>query len=340
MVKFSRRWFFMFALPAVIALCLASMGRESLAAEKVNFALNWVPGPQHTEFVVAKYRGFFERQSLDVSMHPPAAATDPIKLVASGNDDFGIAYAADIIQARAQGVPIVSLVAIHRKITLGLMSRPEDKFLKPKDIEGKIIAFTPVPNNRAMFWDFVDKNGIDRDKIKVVTAQFNGPHVVAAGKADFADAVSWYELGLYRQLTGKRPNYMEFTDYGVPGGYFFCIITSEKVLQKKPEIISPFIKAVLEAEKWTLENPDEARKVLISNVEEVSEEFSKQSRGILDKIITDEDTDKNGLGWQSLDVWRTMVNFQFEEGLIEEKIDPSTAFTNEFLPETPIMVSK
>src|ERR1700754_4877541 len=99
------------ALKGIAILLAASMlgltfARHAIAVEKINFALNWVPGPQHTEFVIAKYKGFFEKYGLDVEMHAPASSTDPIKLVASGNDQFGIAYAGDIIQARAAGVPI------------------------------------------------------------------------------------------------------------------------------------------------------------------------------------------------------------------------------------------
>jgi len=127
------------------------------AAEKTSFALNWVPGPQHTEFVVAKYNGYFEKAGLDVDMHAPAASTDPIKLVASGNDQFGIAYAGDVIQARAQGVPVVVVAVIQRKIPLGLISQPGAGIKEPKDLLDKTIGLTPVPNNRAMFWDFVKR---------------------------------------------------------------------------------------------------------------------------------------------------------------------------------------
>lgn len=324
------------AVGAIAVLSLAS--GSALAADKIDFALNWVPGPQHTEFVVAKYHGFFEAEGLDVNMHPPAASTDPIKLVASGQDQIGIGYAGDIIQARAQGVPIVSIAAIHRHTPLGLISRPDEKITKPKDIEGKTIALTPVPNNRAMFWDFVKKNDIDKSKLKIVTVQFNGPQVVAAGKADMADAVKWYEYGVYQQITGVYPNYIQFTDYGVPDQYFFCLLTSEKLLKEKPDLLRRFTTAVLKAEKWTIENPDEARKILLANVPGVSEQFAKQARSVIDRLVTDQDTAKNGLGWQSPEKWAEMSQWFFDQGVIKTRIDSSQAFTNADLPATPVMM--
>jgi putative hydroxymethylpyrimidine transport system substrate-binding protein len=331
------RWILALTTAGYFAAAAAGSA-QAAEMEKVHFALNWVPGPQHTEFVVAKYHGFFEAEGLDVDMHPPAAATDPIKLVASGQNQVGISYAGDIIGARAQGVPIVSISAIHRKTTLGLLSRPEDHLTKPKDIEGKIIGLTPLPNNRAMFWDFVAKNGIDKSKLQVVTVQFNGPTVVAAKKADLTDTVSWYELGTYKQITGAYPDYMQFTDYGVQDGYYFCIITSEELLKTKPDLLRRFNTAVLKAEQWTVEHPDEALKVLTEHVAEVSEEFAKQSRSIIDKIVRDESTAKNGLGWQDPEVWAKMAGWYFEQKVVETKIDPVGAFSNAVLPQTPILM--
>jgi putative hydroxymethylpyrimidine transport system substrate-binding protein len=327
-----------FGLVAAAVIAAPVVTGVAEAADKVNFALNWVPGPQHTEFVVAKYHGFFEAEGLDVDMHPPAASTDPIKLVASGQDEVGIGYAGDVIGARAVGVPVVSIAAIHRHIALGLLSRPEDHLTKPKDLEGKIIGLTPIPNNRAMFWDFVAKNNIDKSKLQVVTVQFNGPNVVAAKKADFADAVSWLELGAYKQITGEMPNYMQFTDYGVQDGYFFCIITSEKLLKQKPDLLRRFNTAVLKAEAWTVEHPDEAREILLAHVKEVSPEFAKQSRSIIDKIVRDDDTAKHGLGWQNADVWGKMADWYLDQKVIDKKIDPATAFSNDVLPTAPVMV--
>lgn len=327
-------------LTATAALALALGVAGTACAEDVSFALNWVPGPQHTEFVAAQHHGFFEAQGLTVDMHPPAASTDTLKLVASGQDQFGIAYAGDVIQARAQGVPVVSVAAIHRHIALGLLSRPADNIRTPQDLEGKVIGLTPVPTNRAMFEDFVEKNGLDRDSMDVQTVQFNGPHVVAADSADVADAVSWYELGVYKQLTGEMPSYMEYTDFGVPDGYYFTIITSEDFLASNPETVSRFVAAILEAEKWTVENPDEARAVLLANVPEVSEEFAQQSRSVIDGLVTDADTEAHGLGWQSDAVWQQMVDWFFEEGLIPEKIDAASAFSNDFLPAAPVSVQR
>lgn len=329
------------------AVALAACGSEdegdatagaagTAAKEQVDFVLNFTPGPQHTEFVVADEEGYYDEAGLDVEMRTPAATTDPIKLVASGQADVGVAYAGDVISAAAQGVPVESIATIHRRIALGLLSKPGSGIEKPQDLIGKTVGLTAIPNNRAMFDDFLERNGVDASQVKVVPVNFNGPQLVAAGKIDACDAVSWYENGVYKQLTGEDPDYLEFTDYGVPDGYFFTLITSKRFRESNEETLKKFVEATLEAEKWTLENRDEATKILVDNVEDVSPEFAKDSRKLLETVIVDDAAREHGIGWSDPQVWATQEQFYEDTGQIEESVDTSQIFTNDLLPSSPV----
>jgi ABC-type nitrate/sulfonate/bicarbonate transport system substrate-binding protein len=309
------------------------------AKTKVNFVLNFTPGPQHEEFVVAKYKGYYDRAGLDVNMTTPAATTDPIKLVASGTSDVGIAYAGDVISAAAQDVPVEAVATIHRRIALGLASKPGSGIKTPQDLIGKTVGLTPIPNNRAMFQDFLKKNHVDPAKVKVVPVNFNGPQLLAAGKIDACDAVSWYENGVYKQLTGKAPSYLEFTRYGVPDGYFFTIITSKRYLASHKDAVKKFVAATLEAEKWTLENPDAANQVLVGNVKDVSLGFAKSSRGILKSVVVDADSKAHGIGWSNPDVWARQAKFYLDSGQIKKAVDTASIFTNDLLPAKPVQAA-
>lgn len=309
---------------------------QAAAKAKINFVLNFTPGPQHEEFIVARENGYYDRAGLDVKITTPAATTDPIKLVASGQSDFGIAYAGDVISAAAQDVPVVAVATIHRRIALGVASKPDSGINAPKDLEGKTVGLTPIPNNRAMFTDFLKRNNVDASRVTIVPVNFNGPQLGAAGKIDAWDAVSWYENGVYKQLTGDDPSYLEFTRFGVPDGYFFTIVTSKRYLAANPDTVRQFVAATLEAEKWTLENADAANKVLVANVKDVSLPFATNSREILKSVIVDQDSDANGLGWSNPAVWAQQAKFYFDTGQIKKSINVDDVFTNEFLPAVPV----
>jgi ABC-type nitrate/sulfonate/bicarbonate transport system substrate-binding protein len=324
---------------AIVALVLAAVpaaaatpGSSNQALTKVDFVLNWVAGPQHTEVFVARDKGFFKRAGLEVNIHSPTQTTDAIKLVASGQDDMGMALFPDVIFARAQEVPVkVTSAFLDRQTDIGLLSRPEDKIRAPRDLIGKTVGLTPVPGNRARFFYMLDKNKIPRDKVKIVTVQFNGPQAVASKQVDAADAVSWFELGVYYEITKKWPSYMPMTKFGVPRGYFIGVIVGDRFANSNPAVVTKVTRAILQAQAWTLAHPKQARQVVQKAVRGVSPQFITQSRNILDKISTDAGTKAHGLGWMDAKVWKTMIDFAVEAELIEEKFAPADIFTNKFL---------
>jgi ABC-type nitrate/sulfonate/bicarbonate transport system substrate-binding protein len=59
--------------------------------ERISFRLKWVIYSSFAHHFVALEKGFFKQEKLDVSIRPGGAGLDPIKLVASGADDVGLA---------------------------------------------------------------------------------------------------------------------------------------------------------------------------------------------------------------------------------------------------------
>ncbi len=305
---------------------------------KVNFVLNYTPGPQHTEFVVADSQGYWKKAGLEVTMTSPAATTDPIRLVASGKADIGLGYAGDVLTAAAQDIPVVSVATIHRHLALGLLSKPGSGITSPDSLKGKTVGLTPIPANRALFYDFLSRNGVDKSEVKVVTVNFNGPQLVAAGKIDAADSVAWYENPLYKQLTGEAPEFVKFTDFGVPDSYYLSVITSQRFLSQHPDAVKEFVDATLQAEKWTLENPAEARKIVTTELKDVSPEFATGSRDALKDVIVDDASQQHGLGWADKAVWQKQEDFFEKSGQIDRPVNVDDVFSNDYLPEKPITV--
>ena len=62
--------------------------------------MDWFPNPDHAPVYVAKAKGFFAEQGLDVDIMVPADPNDPLKLVAAGKINFAISYQPSVITAR------------------------------------------------------------------------------------------------------------------------------------------------------------------------------------------------------------------------------------------------
>ena len=75
-------------------------------------ALDWYPNSNHIGLFIAQEKGYFEEEGLDVTLYTPVDPSTVLQTVGSGADDFGISYQPDLLLARAQGVPVVAVVAM------------------------------------------------------------------------------------------------------------------------------------------------------------------------------------------------------------------------------------
>lgn len=92
--------------------------------EKVVVTLDWYPNTNHTGLYVAKEKGYYKEEGLDVEIIQPGENSAD-QLVASGKADFGVSSAEGITQARATDLPLVSIAAV-----ISITPPPSPPFLK------------------------------------------------------------------------------------------------------------------------------------------------------------------------------------------------------------------
>lgn len=110
--------------------------KDKQSLKKVSVVLDWTPNTNHTGLYVAKEKGYFKDEGLDVDIIMPGDAGAD-QLVASGKSEFGVSYQESITQARIQGVPLVSIAAIIQHNTSGFASPAAKNIVSPKDFAGK-----------------------------------------------------------------------------------------------------------------------------------------------------------------------------------------------------------
>ena len=62
------------------------------AGDKLTVLLDWFVNPDHAPLIVAREKGYFAAQGLDVDLIAPADPNDPPKLVAAGKADIAVSY--------------------------------------------------------------------------------------------------------------------------------------------------------------------------------------------------------------------------------------------------------
>ena len=99
-----------------------SKAQEEKKLEKITVMLDWVPNTNHTGLYVAKDKGYFKEQGLEVEIIQPSEGGTS-QLVATGKAQFGVSYQEDVTMARANGIPVVSIAAVIQHNTSGFASK-------------------------------------------------------------------------------------------------------------------------------------------------------------------------------------------------------------------------
>ncbi|MGR9088598.1 MAG: ABC transporter substrate-binding protein, partial [Gammaproteobacteria bacterium] len=96
----------------------------------------------HLPIYVARHRGFFADQGLEIEIISPSDTSDALKLAASGQVDLAVSYEPQIIIGAARGLDIVVVGRLieHPLTTLLFLKSRGIKI--PRDLEGRKIGYT------------------------------------------------------------------------------------------------------------------------------------------------------------------------------------------------------
>ena len=99
-------------LLAAVVMVAVACGGDDVETVKVTLALDWYPNSNHLGLYIAESKGYFEEENLKVRLYTPVDPSTVLQIVGAGQDEFGISYQPDVLLARAQGVPVVSVAGM------------------------------------------------------------------------------------------------------------------------------------------------------------------------------------------------------------------------------------
>jgi ABC-type nitrate/sulfonate/bicarbonate transport system substrate-binding protein len=331
-----RQWFktiLLFSLFFTLAAC-QSRGNEAVPTQpapltEINMMLDWVPNTNHTGLFVARDKGWYEEAGLKVNIiQAGEAGVEPV--VASGSADFGISYQEGVTLARAEGAPIVSVAAVIQHNTSGFAARVNRGITRPKDFEGKTYGGWGSPIEKAMLTLLMACDGGDVEKVNIIDTGFADFFAITEKEVDFAWIFYGWD-GINAQLKGVDLNVVMLNNWPqcVPDYYTPVIITGEKMIQEKPDIVKAFVAATAKGYEYAIANPANAAQILLAASPESDPALLEASQTWL---ADQYQADAPQWGLQQTAVWQRYADWLFEQGLLTQKADTTAAFSNNFLP--------
>lgn len=300
--------------------------------KKVTVMLDWQPNTNHTGLYVAKKKGYFAKEGLDVNIVAPGKSS-ALQVVGAGKAQFGISSEEYITQARAKGVPVVSIAAILQHNTSGFASPKKEHITRPKDFIGKTYGGWGTPMENAFI-----KTMLEADGVKVKNVE-NKVHIVNIGESDFFTATkrnidfAWIYYGwtgIEAKLRHYPINMIYLKDLNPVLDYYTpTIITNQQMVSKHPKTVKKFMKAVAKGYDFAIKHPNQAANILIKATPSSDAKLIRASQKWMSPRYQ---ADASQWGYQKKKVWVDFTKWMYDNHLIKKKIDVNKAFTNQFLP--------
>lgn len=314
---------------AVLLFSVAACGSGNSSKETstrlkdVSIMLDWYPNALHTFLYVAKEKGYFAEEGVNLEIQFPANPTDPLNLAAAGKVTLGLYYQPDVIIARAnENIPVKSVASIVRAPLNHIVFMENSRIKSPKDLEGKTVGYPGIALNESLLKTMVENDGGDPGQVELVDVGFDLGASIAAEKVDAViGAFINHEVPVLKQKGYETRNFNP-VEYGVPAYSEVVLVTSDETLENHKQEIEAFWRAAVKGYEFTKANPEEALQILLTNQDEANfplvAEVEKESLSILMSMM---ESDQEPFGSQTTQSWEEVTDWLKESGLV--KSDPN-----------------
>ena len=311
-----------------LAATLPAVHAAAQDRTKVSLALDWDPNANHAGIYMAQANGYFEEAGLDVEIFVPADPTTVLQTVGAGRDTFGVTYQNDVLQARANDVPIRSVAAMVQHPLNCVMVLEKSDIQSPADLAGKTIAIAGVPTDEALLETVLGSVDLTLDDVEVVNVGFDLMPALLSERADALIGVYWTHETILAEHEGYPVRYFPIQEYGVPDYYELVIVAGENTIADQPEMITAFLGALRQGYEAAEADLDTALQHLMEASPELVEDVEREGLDLLAPVWTSDGT--VAWGTQTADRWDSYTSWAQGEGLIPEDISAADAWVDLF----------
>ena len=334
---FQLRFAVVLAMGLLLVACSAVVpDRESGAVApgsqpltKISVALDWFPWSNHAGLYVARERGYFADEGLEVDIFTPGDPSTVLQTVAAGRDDFGINYQTGVLIAREQGVPVVSIMALVQHPLNSVMALESSGISSPADLVGKTIGWPGIPDNEPLLDTMLKSEGFSLDDVELVNVGFDLVPALISKKVDAIVGAYWVHESISAVNQGFPVNIMRMEHYGVPDFYELVIVASEEKIAQDPDLVQRFVRAVSRGYQDAIDDPQGAVQLLGRVRPEV--DLSIEIPGVDLLAPMWEPAGGHRFGWQEEGRWVDFAAWMTETGLLSSGTDARSAFDNSFV---------
>ena len=312
------------------AAVLPALGLRAQGTTKATLRLKWLPQTQFAGFYLAKARGYYEAEGIDLTINPGGPNLLTENLVATGADTFGLSGGTDSVFAgREKNLPIVCVGVAHQQTPFFFVTRADGPIRSLQDFKGKTITTWFTGANYVLL-GMLAKAGLKPGDFTMQPQQVSVTPFVD-GQIDVVTATKYNEF--YTLMTRMGRDKLR-TFVAEDQGITFprdTLIVSETTARQKPEMVKGFLRASLKGWRDALRDQKagvDAVMAVAPTLNRDHQEFMLVEAG---KLMTAGAAAQQGLFWIDNAAIKSAHDFLREHGVIKSPVDLAAAYDSSFL---------
>jgi putative hydroxymethylpyrimidine transport system substrate-binding protein len=327
---------------AALALVLAGCGvkKEALSgsagsAQSLTLMLDWFPNADHVGIYQALAGQEFSKAGLNVHVQVPSDPATPLRLLAAGKVDMAISYEPEVMLARNQGLPLVSVAAIVQKPLTSIVSLGSKRITGVASLRGKKVGDAGISYQHAYLTTVLARAGIKPSSVKEINVGANLVPAMLSGRVDATLGAYWNVEAIQLAQLRKRPRVIRIDQAGVPNYNELVLVVRRSTLSDHIDEVRRFVQALGRGYEAVRRDPAAGVSALVRASPSLDAKLQlAQVRATLPVFFPS--GAGQPWGWQDQAQWNAYGQWMLDNHLISNPNAAANASTNEVLAGTGV----
>ncbi len=245
------------------------------AGNKLTVMLDRFVNPDHAALVVAREKGFFAAQDLEVELQTPTDPNDPPKLAAAGKVDLAVSHQPQLHIHVNLGLPLKRIGTLVATPLSALVAPRNGPVQTLADLKGRKIGYAAAGYEKALLPALLAHAGLKPDDVTLVDVGASLSPALLSGQVD-AVIGAFRNFELNQMDLARKPGrafYLE--EEGAPP-YDELVLVAARDRLGDPRL-RRFLTALEQATLYILNHPDDAWKAFIANHKNLNDELNRRA---------------------------------------------------------------
>lgn len=307
----------------------ASSGTTQVASSTpraIKVQLDWLHTVEYAGFYMAETNGYFAEENLSVEFIPNNGSINTTKALNDGAVDFTVTGADTLLRARESGEDIVAFATIYQRLPLAFMSLSESNIVTPDDLIGKTVMLSMNRTPEYAFEAMMQVTNVDVSSINLVPREVYNETPLLDHEVDVIDVFVTNQV-VQMNRAGIPINLVFPVDYGVEM-YVNTIATKKSLIDKEPELVAAFTRAVTRGLQAAIDNPAAATTATVKmNSDLVYESEAESMNASLPYI----NPSGSRPGMMSATTWKFIYDMLVDQNILTKEQNVENAYDLSFL---------